>query len=286
MKKANKIILITALICVAAGVCIAAIPLTVGRSALKNQNAEPVTKTVTEKISKLNIIAREDDIIIMPSDTKEITVSYTTGETKQYNFSAENGTLSIEAVSPKKLNLKWYERICIGFDDDLHKIMIRVPSDFSAELDVNSDYGDIDISGIGGSAKIQADCGDVDIENCKLSNLSCDVDYGDAEIKNVSADKITVRLDCGDAELENSITNDLSIVNNYGDIDINRITANNISLDNDCGDIEGSIIGNEADYRIEAQTNAGANNLLNKSEGQKSLSAKTDFGDIDIKFIR
>lgn len=265
--KSKKIIFIIAGLLVLFGAIISGIAVTLAGTYSSN-DVKTQTHTVTENISKINISAEHDDICIVATDTDSIKVKYAENKIRKYDFREENGTLSLESVSRDTLGLKWYDYINlnINFRDRVKGITVEVPKGFEADIVLNSKHGDIQVADLKGSISINADLGDVEIEKSAFSNLECDLDHGDIEMEEVSADSI-------------------NLTNDYGDIDIEKISGSNITLENNCGDIEGTILGNEADYTIYAETNLGDKNIQNRTGGKNTLDARTDVGDLFIKFI-
>lgn len=283
--KAKKIILVTAGLFILFGGVISGIAVALAGTHSAD-SAQIQTHTITESISKINISADTDDIRIVAADTDSIKVTYAEDKTRKYDFSAENNTLSLKSVSGDALGLKWYDYVSfnINFKDRVKGITVEVPKGLDADITLSAKYGDIYAADLKGSMNVKANNGDVEIAKSELSKLECDVDYGDIEMEKVSADSIKLTNDCGDIEVE-EVSGNIAAYCNYGDIDFERISGNNITFENRCGDIEGTILGNEADYTINAETNLGDRNIQNRTGGKNTLNARTDAGDISVKFI-
>ena len=283
--KTKKIICIIAGLLVLFGVIIAGIAVALAGT-YSSDSAQIQTHTVTEQILKLNISAETDDIRIVAADIDSIKVTYAEDKLRKYDFKTENGTLSLESVSGDALELKWYDYINfnINFKDRVKGITVEVPKGLNAEITLNARYGDVYTADLKGSMNVKADCGDIEIVKSEFSKVECDVDYGDIEMEKVSADSIKLTNDCGDIDIE-EVSGNISASCAYGDIDIEKISGNNITLENNCGDIKGTILGNEADYTINAETNLGDSNIQNRTGGKNTLNVRTDLGDLSIKFI-
>lgn len=272
MKKYDKIILIAAAAAVAAGAVICAAAIGAGGS--RTSALEEKTKTVTEKITALSIDTDYDDITVIPRDTDSVTVHYTEGGIKKYNITSENGTLSVKYAPMSEGKRKWYEWISFDFldrdSDKAHKMVVEVPRGFEADINIEADYGDVEISGVKGKLGVKLDCGDIEINGCDLTALECKADYGDIEIKNTKSQNIKLDNDCGDTELEEIIGN-IEAYCDLGDIEFENISGDNLIFKNSCGDIEGTVRGNEADYAPGAD---------------KRLEADTDLGKTSIRFVK
>lgn len=246
--KAKKIILITAAIFVVCGAVIAGTALMlISKANVRDMRME--TQTITENISKINVTADMSDIKIIAGDTDEITLTYFTDDTNKYDITTENGALSVEYVRFKSDKVKWYDYyFSIDFGRE-HDIILKVPKNLTADIQLNTNYGDIEVSGISaGIMDVNTAFGDIDIERGGGETLTCATDYGDIELEGVSGNKIT--------------------------------------LTTDCGDIEGTILGNEEDYTITSETSLGENRLHDRTGGRNTLTARTDLGDISIKFVK
>lgn len=274
MKRYNKIILITAGIVMIAGAVISAAAIGLGGAA--DNDISYKSETITEKITAINGIIDCDDITIIPRDTDTINVHYASGGTKDYKVSAENSTLTVEYAPDKNGRLKWYDYINFSgldfmeHDNREHKIVIEVPRGFEADVSIENNYGDVSVSDIKGSLKLELDCGDAEIYGCDFTVLECEANYGDIDIKHTKAENIKVNNDCGDIELE-EVTGNITASCSMGDIEFENITGNNLIFENSCGDIEGTVRGNEADYA---------------PGGNKKLEADTDLGTVKIRFVK
>lgn len=279
--KANKAILITAGGLIVIGAVIVAAAVALGGT--YKGDTQRHTETITDKVSKIDISANADDINIIASDTDSIRIAYNEGKNKQYDIKQENGTLYLTPA--KEGTRKWYDYININFNDELNKINIEIPEFLKPDMRLNSNYGDISLSGIGGNLTINSDCGDIDIQGGKLDNLSCEASYGDVEIENTEAKDISIIADCGDIDAER-ISGNIKANVKKGDIDIEYITAENITLSSELGDISCAIAGQESDYNIAAETKLGDCNVRNRTGGKYNLNVNTDMGDVEVRFLR
>ena len=100
---------------------------------------------------------------------------------------------------------------------------------------------------------------------------------------------ISLSLISGDAVIDNLQGTTLSVESISGGIEFYRCAFSTMRLDSVSGDIEGTILGNYADYRIEYDTISGEVEL-NGAEGSASATREiwlnTVSGDIDLNFIQ
>ncbi len=204
--------------------------------------------TVTENISKIEISADRSDVHIVSADTDKISLSYNTDDINQYDITASNGILYMKNAFSKRDVLKWYDYF-FSIDFNEYDITVSIPKGLAVDIQAATAYGEIKAFGVtGNELSVTTDYGDIEVSECGFISAECSTDYGD--------------------------------------IEVSRISGGNISLVTDYGDIEGTILGNETDYTIDADTNLGDNNLQSRTGGINRLSAKTDCGDISVRFIR
>ena len=255
------------------------------RIGLQNSNKLILDKTFEEKINNIIIDATTSEIFIKKFDTEKIkAIIY--GEKDYTDVEIDSDNLNIE-ISEKK---------CIGFclNQKISKIEIYLPENFSGNIDIKNNYGDIFIDEfLDAFIDVEEDCGDVKIIGGNI--VKVDNNYGNIEIE--KANVSIVNEDCGDVIISN--TNDVTVKNNYGDIKIKSVN-NYLYLENDCGDINlnninlkknsyikndyGSIeIGNTNELFIDATTDLGKvkiNNNYNKAD--ITLKIENDCGDVEV----
>lgn len=265
--KINKVLLITASILLVFGAVISVTAMKL-MSVTAMNSAERITKEITEKVSNIDISSDIGNINILTADTDKITLDYFTSDNRKYEMKTENNTLSLKYLPYNRSSLKWYDYF-INLDfhpKQYYDITLTIPKTFSANIALDAKYGDINISNVNGNINAVNSCGDIKIVNGNFSALDCRIDFGDIEIEQITADHINLSGDCGDIEFD-------------------RINSSHITLENNCGDIEGTISGSESEYKINGHTRFGDNNISNRTDGEKVLDIKNDFGDIDIQFI-
>lgn len=240
--------------------------------------------TVIDKnITAINISSTIGDIRILPSDTDKIKVTYAVGNNLICDIKSENGILNISQFLDKSLK-KWYDNILsFNFNADYY-ILLEIPKNFTADINISAQYGDAEITGVNGNLTVEADFGDVEIESCNFKKLRASLDCGDIEVTDCKAAEMNVETDKGDCEITTSSGN-MTVSTDLGSIELDGVSGDIFTLKNNCGDCIGTIIGKKSDYKINAETELGECNLENKSDGTKLLDVSTELGDILIKFI-
>lgn len=132
----------------------------------------------------------------------------------------------------------------------------KVAEFMNANAEINNDYGDIEVDGIN-EGKVDNSCGDIKIGTIKVADV--DNNYGDIKIKKVIS-SLNVNADCGDIKIDElSIDKNSRIENSMGSIVVGKTNSiridaetslgkvnvrNNdyksdiiLTIDNSCGDI-------------------------------------------------
>ena len=69
-----------------------------------------------------------------------------------------------------------------------------------------------------------------------------------------------------------------------GNVDFIKLAANNISITTLSGNIQGSILGDPANYTITADSLSGKVDVPSSSNGKNKIDLSTSSGNIDVKF--
>ena len=248
--KMNKKILIAAAVSSIIGAVITAAAMAILYDSSRDE-MQTVTKTISTDLLKINISTNAGSIKIIPSDTDEITLTYSEDNTTHYNVTEDDYTLTVSPERIKQPKAAWYDYY-FSFDFHSNDVVLSVPKGFSAKTELNSDFGNININGLKGSLK--ADC-----------------DYGNIIIADSDFSKIDINADCGNIKFTN-----------LSGIDLN--------MECDLGDISGTIAGKWSDYSIDASSELGKRKITSFADTPRMadaplrLYAHTNLGDIDIHF--
>jgi hypothetical protein len=185
-------------------------------------------------------------------------------------------------------------------------------------LDVNAAAGEIDLNDavVSGNASIDNDFGDVAIGNIQAGSFSAKLDsgklegskitadtvsfqnsFGKIEVNGLETDNLTADLNSGDLLGYDVSAKDLTITNDFGKIKMERLAfTGHCEIDNSSGDIGLELLMDIDSLSYELKTDAGSVSI----DGQKSngsvssrvpgssasLNASTDFGSIQVDFLR
>lgn len=229
----------------------------------KVSNKLVLDKTYNNNFTKIYVNSNASDIDIKHSTDNQIRVVIY-GDKDKTTVSDDNNELKITIKS----------KSCIGIciNNIIAKTIIYLPEDYSNNIKLVNNYGDIKIDKyLNANIDIKEDCGDVSIKSGK--NVTVDNSYGDITLD--EADTATIRESAGDIDI--GTINNITANNNYGDITIDTVNTY-LNLKNDCGDIEVSKISITKNSTI--KDNFGNIEIGNTNE--IFINAKTDLGDINI----
>lgn len=234
---------------------------------------------------KININSSSSDINIQKSKDNLVRVVIY-GDEDLLTISDDSTELYISLENKK----------CFGFCFNVkqNKIEVYLPADYSKDIIINNNYGDIELAEFENSnIEINEDCGDVYIKNG--NKIIVKNSYGDIKID--EAFDINIKEQAGDVKIGD--VKFATIENNYGDITVESINGS-LDINDDCGDIKideinleknsyitnnlGDIkIGSTNEIYIDAKTDLGSvkiNNNYNKSD--IILKLENDCGDIKV----
>lgn len=139
------------------------------------------------------------------------------------------------------------------------KIRLTLPGDYSGELQVDCDMGDVEIGSFSGAdIVVEGDTGDVEVG--AANTLSAQLSAGDLEVDQVASvrvigdlgdvsigsvtEYVNIQLNCGSVEIENmTLTQNSTIICDLGDVEIERISGVYVTASADVGHVK--IYGND-----------------------------------------
>lgn len=182
-----------------------------------------------ENIEDIEILSTAGDIKFEESMEKNIRVVAYGKNEDDLKVSFNENKLKIDYSKTKKVNF--------GFNFDITDIIIYIPKDYSKQINIKANYGDIELLDLeNASIDISQDCGDVKLG--KVKNISVKNSYGDIDIEEV-LNKCIIESDCGDIKIEKlQIQENSSIESDLGDIRIKQTNDIYIDAKTDLGDVK------------------------------------------------
>lgn len=179
-------------------------------------------------IVNLEVISSAGDVNILESTDDNIRVMAYGRNSNDIEVSTNNGNLKVNFS--EKVHF-------INFGFDIKDIVIYVPKNYSNNMKIDINYGDLKIDNFeNATVDIKQDCGDIDIQTIK--NATIKSSYGNIKA-NTILNKCNIDLSCGDVKIQNLEINENSLIkNDLGDIKIENTNDIFIDAKVDLGDIK------------------------------------------------
>lgn len=222
-------------------------------SAKKEDGISTQKKIKLDDFDELQADLTIGDLNILPSGDDSCYLSWRipakNGKTA-VEYQVKDGVLNLretKAVSGyTHINIDFMGEVLSGGDESGSGVTLYLPEKkVLKNIDVTMDFGDVQMNGVQAeSGSIESDDGDIVLSGCKMQDVKIEADYGDVELKSGTWENGSITLDDGDVSIRSTkLSGDISISNSYGDIDLE---------------------------------------LAKKDLEQMGITAKTDFGDIDV----
>ncbi len=319
MKKAVKILLITAVSLIVIGAAAFCIVMTANGwdfSKLGSGKMETNTYEVSEDVRAISIRSETEDIIFCPSADGKCSVVCYENEKAKHVVKVQDGTLAISINDTRA----WYDYIAL-FNIGSPTITVYLPETEYESLFIEESTGEITVPKdfAFGSIKLTVSTGDVDCRassegllsihtstgdisladlsageldlsvstgRVELQSITCDgtvglsVSTGKADFTDVSCEKLSSTGSTGDLSLKNVIATDtISIDRSTGDISFDRCDAGELTVETDTGKVKGSLLSPKI-FIVRSDT--GRIDVPETTEGGK-CKITTDTGNIQIE---
>ena len=210
------------------------------------QKAEYTLKELSyeqTEIKDFSIILSNREVVIIPSDTDQIVITYYESE---YDwFEVETDGEQLEIIN----RTKWYIGISWGLfnivSDEYTKVEIQLPiAVIDYEIDITTSNGTIDLNDLTQlkELKLKSSNGTIRVNDVHVTDyFKLDTSNGKILVDNVSSDVLMI------------------VHTSNGEINLDNVTTNDIDASTSNGPIEVRIIGQYEDYRVEMDTSNGSN---------------------------
>lgn len=213
------------------------------------------------------------DVVIKPSSSDEITISYRGPESLKdkldVTVSVDNGELTIKQNRTQQFFFLWNLTSKI--------IEISLPQSYTNRIDFKNASGNLSISGdyqlTSFSSRMTS--GDVNLENIASPDFSVDSTSGNVTLGTIAAANISITMTSGNLRAA-SITGDGNIKTLSGDVRIDSLTGND-QLFMTSGNI------NVSSFSGSGSVSCSSGNIdITIAESSGDFSAKTNSGNVDI----
>ena len=216
-------------------------------------------KITIEEINEIRINLLNEDISIESYSEETLDLKLTGHYSTRYSESP--GIIYNKAGGILTITINKSKDKIIGFNSENINLYVKIPKNYSGDLEIKTVSGDSEIKGIKiDKLKLESVSGDIYINNLENNYAEYKSVSGDIEIIN-SKRTNKIKTISGDIEMINQeIENNLDINTVSGDIDLNLFENSNINLDfsSTSGDLRnsfGEIYGGE--NKIFVKTTSG-----------------------------
>lgn len=318
MRKAPKVILITAAAFIGTGAVLAggawaSVGFETARLSTVDYDWDQTVRALEDEAAaghqRIVVTSEFENIRIEPASGDAIELEYWTGSTQDVSVEDTDGVLKINVDS------KPLEGVIVdlspaeagGVDDT--STVVRVPASFSGEIEVHSDSGEVFAENVHGLAGLYASTsnGSVVVNNVAATKLDAINENGDTLLSAIEAETILATNFNGDISLGGATAREAEVVNENGEIMLVNMTLDEAliceSVNGDIsaqkldiatsnvesvnGDIYLSYLGAGDSYHIDAHTNLGDIDAPRGGDGAdvRTINVDSNLGDIQINFI-
>lgn len=198
-------------------------------------------------ISNIDIKQNAGNITFKESSDNSIHVILYGEDENEANVNLNSTDLSIEYNRKNHF---------FSFGVSTNDIIVYIPSSFSKEITIKSDYGNCVMSDLpNATITIDSDAGNVEIG--KVKNLTAKCDYGNIEVLEV-LNKCEIKADCGNIEIDTiSIKENSSIKADLGNVDIEHASDIYIDADVDLGKVRINENNRNSDITLKIDCDCG-----------------------------
>ncbi len=257
---------------------------------LSNVTAKEIeyTEAPESHVTNITIDYENTDILVYTQDTPTVRIVYP----QSYYKNGEKATNV--TVTETENTLKITEKSINGWqfwNFTAPQTKLYLPADRTYTLTLSTDNGSITLNGQTYNVKgldLETNNGNITVnsEVHSQTKITAETDNGNVKVKQADAvDRICLQSNNGGITVENGVKPaTLYIETNNGELSIMRADGQNITLEANVGNITSTIVGKQADFTIDADTDVGTTNLHSQTLGAKKLTVKTDVGNIKVNF--
>lgn len=220
----------------------------IGNWSKKSTNIIYDTTYELESIDNLEILSSAGNINFEES---------TDGKIRVVAYGKNENDIKVNYSNNKlKIDYSIHNHIMFGFNFQTNDIIVYIPSDYSKEIKLDLDYGDINMIDLeNATINIKEDCGSIKLG--KVKNTTVDSSYGDVKIDTI-LNKCKIDTDCGSVKIGSATINENSYIKvDLGDVKIGE--TNDIFIDTkvDLGDTKINTNNRHSDVTLKIEVDCG-----------------------------
>lgn len=249
---------------------------------------------ITETFKSISIITDTADIVFLPSENANTSVSCYEQRNAKHFVAVKDGALVIQVVDARK----WYEHIGINFGAPKITVCIprgeygalfvssgtgnvEIPNDFKFEsMDISENTGNVtNYASASENMIIKTSTGNIRVENVSAGTLELSVSTGKVKVSDVTCDgDVTIKVSTGKTDLTNIRCKNVVSSGNTGAISLkNVIAAEKFTIERSTGDVK--LDGCDA-AEIFVGTNTG--DVRGSLLAEKIFIVQTETGHVDV----
>ena len=232
---------------------------------------------------------------VVPSEDETAKIVYYDSEELTMQYSNENGVVSLKndwtSDAGGYLKQVWHRGIAFSAVTSAYfRATLYLPQSYAGDLSLKTNNGALTLGGFGetkafGKVDLTTDNGMIAVEGLNAQSVTVDTDNGYIKLNGVCAERVDCKADNGAVDLLEVKAGVVSGLTHNGAIRCQRVESDDISLTVINGAISGTLVGSRDDFRIAVHVGNGRCNLSEKTDGNKSLFAKTGNGSIELEFV-
>lgn len=257
-------------------------------SSLSTVNYEQREYAAQGEVTELSVDICAADIRAEVSEEAEnVHISYPVRVDKEGNvlaqtdISEENGVLTIteESAGPG---------IEFGFAGS-PEMTITLPAKALTKISLRTNAGNISLSGVQAEqVSCASNTGDIAVAETEAEQLILSSDTGNVRAENMTAGLLSLAADTGNVTFAGEIRAErIQARSQLGNISAEApLSAGEMSFETETGEVELLIRGAQAEYTVIAETDTGNSNIQSAIGGDKTLTIRTDMGNIRVSFVQ
>ena len=304
MGKVAKIVLITAIILVVAGIGLTvAGAIIINKNGAGNKNYTKKEMVVTENFKNIDIEEVSANVEFMPSADGQVKIEYYDSDNDTHKIEVSGDTLKI--VYKDNDNMPWWLRINFGswwntsdteivttiylpageygsLDIDTVSGDMKVPADYSfSGASYNSISGDVSaLCKTSGDVKVNTTSGEIKLASINGNSVGINTVSGNVALNDVSVTgKVDIDTTSGEVGLTNVVSGTNSVSTVSGDVTLAAVNADSISISTTSGDVKGTVAG---EHEFDIDTVSGDITLPSNIKGKPMVEIDTVSGDVNL----
>ncbi len=240
-----------------------------------------------ELVRHIRVRDRNNRLTLIGEDREDIQIRHPETEKVRYNFSLQDGSLSLlrEEV---KISFQLFVWDVDRIPREMREVEIRVPRELAAELDLRTSNSKMSLEEVSCWGKVEASTSNAALSAFKLSgkSITLKTSNGNVKLENLSAQQaISAATSNGKVTADQVSAPSLKLKTSNAIITVDEITSDDITLATTNAALRGELPGQAQDYSISSGTSNARNALPPMTTtGSKRLSAHTSNAGISLRF--